>query len=122
MQTFHDKVSRAVCRFLEKGVQGTWYRHFKRNCGLNRVLLCDNPPPPYPLWFSVPRGGTSISGYRECIDKVSPSLATRENVLGILCEKSRFYAKNHIFFNLGCVPCAPPLESATGSSSDNNST
>jgi len=60
------------------------------------------------LWISVPRGGSTISGYKGCIEKVSPSEARRENIWGILCEKSRFYAKNHIFSNFRGVPGAPP--------------
>ena len=56
--------------------------------------------------------------YRGCIEKVSQSEARREHFWGILCEKSRFYAKNHIFSNFRGVP----RESATGSGSDNNST
>ena len=30
--------------------------------------------------------------------KITPSGGKRENIWGISCEKSRFYAKNHIFF------------------------
>ena len=34
------------------------------------------------------------------LKKIAPSGERRENVCGILCEKSRFYAKkNHIFSN-----------------------
>ena len=50
------------------------------------------------------------------LKKIAPSGGRRENIWGILCEKSRFYAKNHIFFQFkgggraGCAP--PPLESA----------
>ena len=33
------------------------------------------------------------------MEKVSPSVARRNNFGGILVEKSRFYAKNHIFSN-----------------------
>ena len=53
---------------------------------------------------------------------VSPSEARRENFWGILCEKSRFYANNHIFSNFFFGGGAPPFESDTGSGSDNNST
>ena len=78
-------VVRAVCRFLERGCGG----------GSGRGL-----------WISVPTGRSRISGYRGCIEKVSPSEARRQNVWGISWEKSRFYAKNHIFF--------PILGGATG--------
>jgi hypothetical protein len=63
------------------------------------------------------------AGYMGCIEKGSQSEARREHFWCILCEKSRFYAKNHIFSNFRGVPDAPPpFESATGSGSDNNST
>ena len=35
------------------------------------------------------------------LKKIAPSGGRRENVCGISCEKSRFYAKNHIFSNCG---------------------
>ena len=67
------------------------------------------------LWISVPRGGYRISGYRGCIEKVSPSKARHEN-FGVFC------VKNHIFSNFkGGAGCALPLESDTGSGSDNTS-
>ena len=37
-------------------------------------------------------------------EKVSLSGASHENFGGILCEKSRFYANNHIFSNFRGVP------------------
>lgn len=40
------------------------------------------------LWISVHRGGSIISGYRECIDFLG----------GILCVKSRFDAPQKIIF------------------------
>ena len=44
---------------------------------------------------------------------IGPSGARRENVWGISCEKSRFYAKKSYFFPIlgGDAGCAP-LESA----------
>jgi hypothetical protein len=48
------------------------------------------------------------AGYMGCIEKGSQSEARREHFLCILCEKSRFYAKNHIFSNFRGVPDAPP--------------
>ena len=39
-------------------------------------------------------GGASLK-------KIAPSRGRRENFWGISCEKSRFYAKNHIFSNCG---------------------
>ena len=51
------------------------------------------------FWISVPTGGSRISGYRGGIEKVSQSETRREHFWGILCEKSRFYAKNHTFSN-----------------------
>jgi hypothetical protein len=61
------------------------------------------------LWIIDPRGGSRISGHRECIEKVS------RKFWGILCEKSRFYAKNHIFSNFrgGGVPGAHPFHLIT---------
>jgi hypothetical protein len=35
------------------------------------------------------------------LKKIAPSRGRRENFGGISCEKSRFYAKNHIFSILG---------------------
>ena len=35
------------------------------------------------------------------LKKIAPSRGRRENFWGISCEKSRFYAKNHIFSNCG---------------------
>jgi hypothetical protein len=32
------------------------------------------------------------------LKKIAPSGGRHENIWGISCEKSRFYAKNHIFF------------------------
>ena len=55
--------------------------------------------------FQVRGGGLKI---------IASSGARRENVWGISCEKSRFYAKNHIFSNFsgvgegGGVLGAPP--------------
>jgi hypothetical protein len=49
------------------------------------------------------------AGYMGCIEKGSQSEARREHFWCILCEKSRFYAKNHIFSNFRGVPDAPPL-------------
>ena len=48
------------------------------------------------------------------LKKIAPSGGRRENVWGISCEKSRFYAKkNHIFSNFrgaraGCAPWIRP--------------
>ena len=54
------------------------------------------------LWIIDPSGGSRISGYRGCIEKVS------QKVWGILCEKSRFYAKKSYLTNFrkdaGCAP------------------
>jgi hypothetical protein len=46
------------------------------------------------------------------LKKIAPSGGRRENIWGISCEKSRFYAKNHIYFNFrkaraGCAPPGP---------------
>ena len=46
------------------------------------------------------------------LKKIAPSGGRRENCWGISCEKSRFYAKNHIFSNFrgaraGCAPPGP---------------
>jgi hypothetical protein len=48
------------------------------------------------------------------LKKIAPSEGRREKILGISYEKSRFYAKNHIFSNFrgaraGCPP-PPPLD------------
>ena len=56
------------------------------------------------------------------VEEVSPSEARRENFWGILCEKSRLYAKNDIFSPILVGAGCAPLESATGCGSDNNST
>ena len=45
------------------------------------------------------------------LKKIAPSGGRRENFWGISCEKSRFYAKKHIFPILGGgarAGCAPP--------------
>ena len=45
------------------------------------------------------------------LKKIAPSGGRRENILGITCEKSRFYAKKSYFFQLrggGGAGCAPP--------------
>jgi hypothetical protein len=46
------------------------------------------------------------------LKKIAPSEGRRENCWGISCEKSRFYAKNHIFSNFrgGRAGCPTPLE------------
>ena len=48
------------------------------------------------------------------LKKIAPSEGRRENILGISCEKSRFYAKNHIFSNFrgARAGCPPPPGSA----------
>ena len=79
---------RAVGRFLERGVRG---------------MVSGRG-----LWISVPKSGSRISGYRDCIENVSASEARHENIWGIFCEKLRFYAKNHIFSNIRGVPGARP--------------
>ena len=81
-----------------KGGAGNLVQAFQKKLWIKSDFTARHPPP-LPLWLSVPRGGSRISGYRECIDKVSPSKVRRENFWGILCEKSGFYAKNHIFSN-----------------------
>ena len=49
------------------------------------------------------------------LKKISPSGRRRENVWGISCEKSRFYAKKSYFFSnfrgarAGCATLDPPL-------------
>ena len=50
------------------------------------------------------------------IKQIAPSGGRLENVWGISCEKSRFYAKKIIFFPIlgGCAPGAPPFGSAPG--------
>ena len=50
------------------------------------------------------------------LKKIAPSGGRRENVWGISCEKSRFYAKISYFFQFwGDAPgCAPPPGSAPG--------
>ena len=46
----------------------------------------------------------------DAFKKIAPSGGRRENLWGISCEKSRFYAKKSYFiqFFLGGAPCAPP--------------
>ena len=39
-----------------------------------------------------------LGGGGGALKKIAPSGGRRENCWGISCEKSRFYAKNHIFF------------------------
>ena len=49
------------------------------------------------------------------LKKIAPSGGRCENLLGISCEKSRFYAKKIIFFPiLGGAPGASPTGSAPG--------
>ena len=43
--------------------------------------------------------GFQVSG--GALKKIAPSRGRCENFWGISCEKSRFYAKNHIFSNCG---------------------
>jgi hypothetical protein len=43
--------------------------------------------------------GFQVSG--GALKKIAPSGGRRENFWSISCEKSRFYAKNHIFSNCG---------------------
>jgi hypothetical protein len=52
----------------------------------------------------------NILEYEKCSKKIAPSGGRRENCWGFSCEKSRFYAKNHIFPILGGggVPGALP--------------
>ena len=46
------------------------------------------------------------------LSKIAPSGGRRENFWGISCEKTRFYAKNHIFSNFrgGARRVRPPLD------------
>jgi hypothetical protein len=46
------------------------------------------------------------------LKKIGPREGRRENIWGISCEKSRFYAKKIIFFPIlgGGAPDAPPLD------------
>jgi hypothetical protein len=58
------------------------------------------------------RGGSRISSYGVHLKKIAPRGGRHENVWGILCEKSRFYAKKSYFFNFRggggeCAGCAP---------------
>ena len=101
----------------------TWYRQFKRNGGLNRILPRDKLP--LPLWFSVPRG--RYTGFRVIMGVYLKNFAERSEArkcLGYFVGKIKILCKKIIFFPfLGEVAgCAPPLESATGSGSDSNST
>jgi hypothetical protein len=46
------------------------------------------------------------------LKKIAPSGGRRENIWGIWCEKSRFYAKKSYFFQFfwgGAPPLDPPL-------------
>jgi hypothetical protein len=62
----------------------------------------------------------NILEYEKCSKKIAPSGGRRENCWGFSCEKSRFYAKNHIFPILGgggragCTPLDPPLLMMSG--------
>ena len=60
-------------------------------------------------WCSGADPGFQVRG--GALKKVAPSRGRREHCWGISCEKSRFYAKNHIFSNFrgGGVPVAPLL-------------
>jgi hypothetical protein len=45
------------------------------------------------------------------LKQIAPSGGRRENLLGISCEKSRFYAKKIIFFPiLGIRPCVGTVD------------
>jgi hypothetical protein len=48
--------------------------------------------------FQVRAGGA--------LKKIAPSGGRRQNIWGIPCEKSRFYAKKSYFFPIGCL-CFP---------------
>ena len=45
------------------------------------------------------RGGSRISSWGGALKKIASSGGRRENFGGILCEKSRFYAKKSYFFS-----------------------
>ena len=68
--------------------------------------------------------GFQVRGW--VLKKIAPSGGRRENFWGISCEKSRFYAKKHIFFPIlgGRAPGAPPppldppLDIRTGTDND----
>ena len=55
-------------------------------------------------------GGTHLK-------KIAPTGGRRENLWGISCEKSQFYAKKILFFPIlggACAGCAPPLDPPLG--------
>jgi hypothetical protein len=57
------------------------------------------------------RGGSMISSYGGVHKKIAQSGGRRENIWGISCEKSRFYAKKILFFPIlggRGAPSAPP--------------
>ena len=56
------------------------------------------------------RGGSRISSQGGALKKIAPSGGRLENVWGISCEKSRFYAKQSNFFQFqGAGACAGSL-------------
>ena len=57
---------------------------------------------------SQTRSGSRISSKGAHLRKIAPSGGRREIFWGISCEKSRFYAKNHIFSNFRGTPPPPP--------------
>jgi hypothetical protein len=66
------------------------------------------------------RGDSEFQVRGGVLKKIATNGGRRENFGGISCEKSRFYAKNHIFSNFrgaraGCAPLDPPLSRVGGS-------
>ena len=64
------------------------------------------------FWFQGRIQDFKLGGGGGALKKIAPSGGRRENVWGISCQKSRFYAKNHIFSNFrgGGAPPPPPLD------------
>ena len=65
--------------------------------------------------LTIPGADPGFQVRRDALKKIAPSGGRREHFWGISCEKSRFYAKKHIFSNFrggaraGCAPLDPPL-------------
>jgi hypothetical protein len=78
-------------------------------------------PNPY-IHTYIPGADPGFQVRGGALKKIAPSGGRCENVWGISCEKSRFYAqkKNHIFSNFrgARAGCAPPLDSLLNSMPD----
>jgi hypothetical protein len=61
--------------------------------------------------LTIPGADPGFQVRGDALKKIAPSGGRREHFWGISCEKSRFYAKKHIFSNFrggGRAPGVPP--------------